>query len=118
MSGNEKLYTQLGRIQRYSFIIGALSLVICVIGAFFNLKQFFRSYLLAYIFWIGIALGCLAVLMLYYLVSGLWGVVIRRLLESGTRTFPLMVLLFVPLVFGLRDLYIWARPETVSADEL
>jgi hypothetical protein len=118
MNITQEPYSQLNRVQKYSLIIGALSLALCVVGAFFNWEQFFRSYLLAYIFWIGIALGCLAILMMYYLVGGLWGVVIRRLLEAGTRTFPLMVLLFVPLVFGLRDLYIWARPETIAGDEL
>lgn len=117
MNGAERLYLQLDLIQRYSLIIGAVSLVICVVGAFFNWNQFFHSYLLAYIFWIGIALGCFAVLMLQYMVGGLWGLVIRRLLEAGTRTFPLMVLLFMPLIFGLHDIYIWTRPEAVAGDE-
>ncbi|MGE5444003.1 MAG: hypothetical protein ACM3SR_05285 [Ignavibacteriales bacterium] len=118
MNITQELYSQLNRVQKYSLIIGALSLALCVVGAFFNREQFFRSYLLAYVFWIGIALGCFAVLMMYYLVGGLWGVVIRRLLESGTRTLPLMVLLFMPIAFGLSDLYIWARPEAVARDEL
>ena len=64
------------------------------------IEQFFRSYLIAYLFWLGVALGCLPVLMLHHLVGGTWGFVIRRILEAGTRTLPLMVVLFVPLLFA------------------
>ncbi len=106
----------LDQIQQRSFKIGVVGLVICIVWAFFNPGQFFHSYLLAYIFWIGIALGSFALLMVQYLSGGVWGLVIRRLLEAATRTFPLLVLLFLPLVLGLRYLYPWARPEEVVKD--
>src|SRR5215471_12358391 len=93
--------------------IGILGLAVSVLGAFLNREQFFRSYLQAYLFWLGIALGCLAITMLHHLSGGAWGLVIRRLLESAAMTLPLMALLFVPLLFGLRDLYPWARPQEV-----
>jgi hypothetical protein len=106
------------RLQQRALIVGGGGIVLCGVGAMLNPTQFFRSYLLAYLFWLGIPLGCLAVLMLHHLVGGAWGAVIRRVLESGTRTLPLLALLFVPLLFGLYDLYSWARPETVAADAL
>jgi hypothetical protein len=80
------------------------------------IEQLFRSYLIAYLFWFGIALGCLPLLMLHHLVGGTWGFVIRRILEAGTRTLPLMLLLFVPLLFGIHSLYEWARPDVVAND--
>jgi hypothetical protein len=82
------------------------------------IEQFFRSYLIAYLFWLGIALGCLPLLMLHHLVGGTWGFVIRRILEAGTRTLPLMLLLFVPLLFGIHSLYDWSRPDVVANDEV
>ncbi|HWP46714.1 MAG TPA: hypothetical protein VNM22_06090 [Candidatus Limnocylindrales bacterium] len=106
----------LDQIQQRSFKIGVVGLALCIIWAFFNPGQFFHSYLLAYMFWIGIALGSFALLMVQYLSGGVWGLVIRRLLEAATRTFPLLVLLFLPLVLGLRYLYPWARPEEVVKD--
>jgi hypothetical protein len=36
---------------------------------------------------------------------------VRRLLESGARTLPLMAVLFVPIAADLPALYEWARPE-------
>lgn len=109
---------RLDQIRNRSLLIGALALALCVGEWMFSPQQFFRSYLVAYLFWIGIPLGCFAILMLHHLVGGRWGFMIQRLLESGLRTFPLMALLFVPLLFGVRELYIWARPDVVAADEI
>lgn len=77
-----------------------------------------QSYLLAYVFWLGIALGCLGLLMLHYVVGGRWGVPIRRLLEAGVGTLPLLLVLLVPLLLGLRELYPWARPDAAAAAAL
>ena len=104
------------RFQHGSLIVGVAALALCLLGAFFSRPQFFQAYLLAYIFWLGIALGCLGIVMLHNLSGGGWGVVIRRLLESGMNTLPLMALLFVPLLFGLPHLYEWARPDAVAHD--
>src|SRR5262249_16016742 len=88
------------------------------VGAFLNPEQFFRAYLVAYMFWAGLALGCIALVLLIFLAGGLWGVVIRRLVEAGTYTIPLIALMFVPLLFGLGDLYPWARPADTQRDVL
>jgi hypothetical protein len=100
---------EIGRVQQVALIVGVIGLVLLVVGFFVNHEQFFRSYLFGYVFWIGIALGCLAILMLQHLTGGGWGLVIRRVLESGTRTIPLMLLLFVPLALGLTSLYEWTH---------
>jgi hypothetical protein len=118
MSQAAILRSRLDRLQRAALLAGAAGLVLCGVGAFLNPGQFFRSYLLAYLFWLGLALGCLAILMVHYLAGGAWGAILRRALESGTRTLPLMALLFVPLLFGLGELYSWARPEAVAGDAL
>jgi hypothetical protein len=104
------------RLQLRVFLVGVVALALCGLGAIFNPGQFFRSYLLAYLFCTGIALGCLAIVMLQHITGGAWGLVIRRLLESATRTLPLLAIGFVPLAFGLPYLYIWARPEAVAED--
>ncbi len=100
---------ELGRFQRNALIIGAIGAVLCVAGWIVRPEQFFQSYLIGYLFWMGIALGCLAVVMLQHLTGGDWGVVIQRLLESATRTLPLMAVLFIPLALGMNKLYAWSR---------
>lgn len=116
MNDIEAIRPQLDRIQQRAFLIGGAGLVVTIIGAFTNSQQFFQSYLFGYMFWIGLALGSLALVSLHHLVGGGWGFVIQRILESGTRTLPLMAVLFLPFLFGMQELYLWARPEVVAQD--
>ena len=101
---------------RKAFIVGVVGLLASLIGAFVDPDHFFRSYLIAYVFWVGIPIGCLAVVMLHHMTGGGWGIVIRRILESGTRTLPVMAALFLPLLFGLDRIYLWAQPDKVASD--
>ena len=107
----------LSRFQTRSAVIGLLAFAICVAAAFIDPEQFFRSYLVSYVFWVGVTVGTLALLLLHNLVGGGWGFLIRRILEAGCQTAPLMVLLFLPILFGMHDLYIWTHEDVVAADE-
>jgi len=93
-------------------------LVICIIGALFSPDQFFRSYLFSYLFYLGMTLGCMALVMLQYLSGGSWGIVIRRITESAMRTIPLLAFLFLPVLIGIPKLYSWSHEEVVKADPL
>jgi hypothetical protein len=106
----------LERALPWSLGAGAVALVVCVVGAFFDAAQFFRAYLASYLFYQGIGLGCLVILMIYHVTGGAWGFLVRRFLEAGTRTLPLLALLFIPVGCGLSYLFVWARPEEVAAD--
>lgn len=101
-----------------SLLIGAAGFAVMLVGLFLDTEQFYRSYLLGYSLWVGVALGCMGILMLQHLSGGAWGVVLRRILEAGTRTIPFMFVLFVPLLFGIRRLYPWADAQIVAADPL
>jgi len=118
MNGIESLRMRMDRVQTAALVVGLGATAAFSLGAAVghDPERFLRSYLLAFLFWVGLALGCQALVMLHHMVSGGWGLIIRRLLESGTRTFPLMALLSVPILFSLPRLYTWARPEVVAAD--
>ena len=66
---------------------------------------FFPAYLVGYVFWVGIALGCLGLTMLHHLVGGSWGLLIRRPMESAGITLLPLAILFLPLALGLPRLY-------------
>jgi len=113
-----EIISKLNRLQKVSFAIGVVFLILCCVGAATNPKPFFASYLFAFIFWIGLTLGCFNVAMIHNLTGGHWGNVTRRFLEAGFMTLPLMAIFFIPICFGLHELYPWARPEEVAADKI
>lgn len=100
-----ELERSLNRWQKPALIVGGIFFFASIIGGIFSPNQFFRSYLFSYLFWIGLALGSMALVMLQYLTGGAWGVVTRRIFEAATRTLPLLALLFIPILIGIPRLY-------------
>jgi hypothetical protein len=93
------------RIRQGALIAAMVGVVICIIGIFKAPDRFFPSYLLAFMFVLGLSLGSLGLLMLQHLTGGNWGIIIRRPLESATRVLALVAVLFVPIFFGMKYLY-------------
>jgi hypothetical protein len=108
----------LARLQNRALIVGLLGVAAGALGAFTNVEQFFRSWMIGFLFCLGLALGSLALLMLQHLSGGQWGMVSRRVFEASSRTIPFVALLFIPLLFGMQELFLWARPEAVQADAI
>lgn len=101
-------------VERISGVIGGLGLLLCVAGFFANRAEFFQSYLFAFLYWGGFTLGGLGVLVLNNTVGGRWGVTARRYLEAQMRTLPFLLLLFVVLLIGAKDIYPWTHINTIS----
>ena len=106
-------------IQQRSLLVGLVFAVMAGIGAWLQPDEFFRAYLIGFMACLGVTLGSMAILMLRHLTKGAWGMVIRRILGAAMRCSPLMALLFVPLLFGIHRMYIWARPlEAIANNHL
>jgi hypothetical protein len=104
--------------KRIALLVGMIGLVLCVIGWVATPREFFVAYLFAEIFFIGLSLGSLGILMIHHLTGGYWGYGVRRFLEAAVGNLPLLALLFVPIFFGLSELYPWRHPDIVAAHEL
>jgi hypothetical protein len=112
-------YTVPARVQgaqRLALIVGVAGLVLCAIGFTASRDHFFKSYLLGFVFWVGVSLGCLALSMVGHLSGGAWAVVSRRVVEAASRTLPFMAILFLPIAFGMHELFIWSDPAMVARD--
>ncbi len=114
----DQLIPELAPRQRQLLMAGGVGLAVSLVGLFFNPAQFLQSYLMAYMFVLGIALGCLALGMVHQLSGGAWGVVIRRPIGAAARTLPLLTLLFLPIALGMRHLYVWTDASLVAHDEV
>jgi hypothetical protein len=109
------LAPSLRRSRTIALLAGLIGLVGCGIGYATDPTQTLRSYLVGYCFWTGIALGCFPLILIHHLTGGRWGFAVRRPLEAGASTIPLMALLFVPLALGLRAVYgAWAIPSEMA----
>src|SRR5439155_12800509 len=113
----DQLIPELAEHQRRLLIIGAVGGAVSAIGLLLNPAQFLQSYLMAYMFVLGITLGCLALGMVHQLSGGAWGVVIRRPIGAATRTLPVLTVLFLPIVLGMHRLYPWTDAAVVARDE-
>ena len=79
-------------------------------------QRFLQSYLLAFTFFLSLALGALFFVLISHLTRSGWSVTVRRLAEDVAATLWLAAVLFVPIVLGLDQLYEWARADVVAID--
>ncbi|MCA9565774.1 MAG: hypothetical protein KC561_19890, partial [Myxococcales bacterium] len=75
-----------------------------------NWGAFLRAYLVAYMFFLAIALGALFFTLIHHATKAGWSVTVRRITEVMASTMPLFLIGFVPIVLGLPHLYEWAKP--------
>ena len=108
----------LARIQQRALILAAVGLIGAGVGLFTNRDQFFQSWLIGFLFCLGMTLGSLGLLMLHHLSGGQWGLVGRRVFEAAARTLPLLALFFIPILFAMPTLFLWARPDVVQNDKI
>jgi hypothetical protein len=81
-------------------------------------EQFFYSYLVAWLYWTGLSLGSVSLLLLHNLTGGKWGDLVRPILRTAAGILPLMAILFLPIVLQPEKLYEWANPSHVEHDAI
>ena len=111
MTYTESATPNFDRLPRNLALAGAVATVLSMMLSIRDADEFYRAYLVAFLFWAGVTLGCLALLMLQHLTGGRWALVIRRILEAATRTLPVVAIAALPILAGMRSLYVWSRPE-------
>src|SRR6185295_6156818 len=94
----ERPTADITRLRSRGVMLGAAGAVGAAAGFFTQESSlFWQSYLIGYVFWLGITLGSLALLMVQYLSGGAWGMLARRVFEASTRNIWLMLVLFLPI---------------------
>ena len=81
-------------------------------------EQFYFSWLVSFLFYLSLALGGLFFVLTHYVTKASWSVVVRRIAEVVMSTLPLFVLLFIPIVIGMNDLFHWMNVDAVAEDPL
>jgi hypothetical protein len=100
------------RLQSGGIVVGGVALLVAIFGAMKSPADFYHSYIFSYMLILGLTVGSLGLLMLQHLTGGIWGMVIRRPLEAASRNLWLMLILFAPIVMGMKYLYSGNDSET------
>ncbi|HUB23839.1 MAG TPA: hypothetical protein VL992_00320 [Tepidisphaeraceae bacterium] len=106
------------QVIQVGIFLAAVWVLCAAIGWLREPESFYRAYLLAWLFWLGVSLGSMAMVMLHHLMGGHWGYMIRRLGEHAAMTMPLLIVLFVPILIGMHSLYPWDRADELAHDPI
>jgi hypothetical protein len=107
------------RAQRAGMFVGGFALLLALPGAFSSPEKFYHSYIFSFMLVLGLTVGSLGLLMLQHLTGGNWGIIIRRPLEAASRNIWLVLVMFIPIVLGMKTLYrAWLDPERLKEEPL
>ncbi len=113
----ERLNGRFSKLSRNLLGIGGLALL-TTFGFFLKDHHAVFSYLTSFIFFLSITLGALFFVMIQFISRAGWSVVVRRIPELMMTNISLMAVLFVPVLFGLHELYHWTHSDAVAADHV
>ena len=107
------------RAQRAGMFVGGFALLLALPGAFSSPEKFYHSYIFSFMLVLGLTVGSLGLLMLQHLTGGDWGIIIRRPLEAASRNIWLVLVMFIPVILGMKTLYrAWLDPERLKEEPL
>jgi len=98
------------RVVQWGRMCGAAGLIATLIIGLFNTEGLFRSYLIAFSFYLSLVLGGIFFTLIHHLTRAGWSTAIRRMSEALGANAPLMALFALPILFGLSKLYHWTHP--------
>jgi hypothetical protein len=108
MTDNYQLDASTWAKGRNTLALAALiSVIACVAGYISDPVQFHRSYIVAFTYVAATGLGAFFFVMVQYLTGSAWSVTMRRIMENLMITLPVGAILFIPIAFGMKDIYPW-----------
>ena len=109
MQFNQETYTftDRGRFGKIMLIIGLIGLALSAVGIAVDSHQFFASYLVNFTFWATLGIGGLFFLLVHHLTGAVWSISSRRIGEAAMGTLPVILLLAIPMLIGLKQIFPW-----------
>lgn len=90
-------------------VIGIIGIALFVVGLGANKRQAYHSYLAAYVFVVSLPIGALIFICIGHAMGSKWFVAVRRIPEAMVGAFPILALLFIPIVLGMKQLFPWVK---------
>ena len=104
-------------LARVAGVTAAVALALTLVGGVaFDARRALFSYLVAFVYWVGIAVGALILLGAFHASAARWPVVLRRFVETVPQSMPLFLVLFVPIALGMKRLFPWVDPHGLDGE--
>ena len=104
------------RVRNSIVFVAMASWIALLVGYLLEPRQFFFSYLFGFVALISIGFGAMFFTMVQHVTGAAWSVTVRRIMEGLMCTLQTGIFLFIPIVFGLHDLYEWTHADVVATD--
>ncbi len=103
---------------KLGWILLSVGFIFIIAGFATDYQRAIFNYLLVYIFILSIGIGALFLVAIEYVAGAEWSTPLRRIIEFYASLIPLLIILAIPLLFSLHDLFHWSHPEAVAGDEI
>lgn len=100
-------YTDTPKLMPVAGGVGVLGLVLTAVGYFTNPAATAFSYLIAFVYWVGIAVATLIMLAIFLTAKARWPTILRRSMETMANTVPIFAVLFLGLIPMMAHLFPW-----------
>jgi hypothetical protein len=87
-----------------------LGVVGCIVGATTSSTAFLHAWLCSYLFWLGLPLAGVTLVLVHDLSGGDWMATARPVLEAAAATMPIASLAGILAFAGLTSIYGWTHP--------
>jgi hypothetical protein len=113
---NEGQFDVVKKWCKYVALLGVfLSLVFFITT---DTHHFYYSYLFSFSVFTTISLGAMFFVLIQFLSRAGWSVVVRRIPEYLMSNIGIMCVLFIPIIFGIHDLYHWSHADALMSDRI
>jgi hypothetical protein len=102
-----RAWTRLNLVALAALLLGVIG---CAIGATIDPTGFFRAWLCTYLFWLGLPLAGVTLVLVHDLSGGNWMATARPVLDAAIVTMPLATFAGIPAFVGIHALYGWTHP--------
>jgi hypothetical protein len=90
--------------------VGVLLLALTFVGIAIDPHVAYFSYLTAFTYWCGISIASVMLLMIFHATHARWMTIIRRPVEAMAVSVPLFLVLFIPVILGMKHTFVWVNP--------
>jgi hypothetical protein len=101
-----------------SAVAGGVGLVLTFIGMAISPRPALLAYLIAFVYWLGLAIGAVTLVLANHTAGAKWNVTLRRFNETAGAVIPVFVLLFIPLLLGAKHIWFWVAPHEPVSKEM